>query len=100
MDPARESPASASRTREEERWASYADALPEKNRDYYLGQFRRIDAGKALGLSWNWAAALFTFSWLRSRRMRGYSWAYFFVSAPILLFLLWLTQADRCAAKA
>jgi hypothetical protein len=97
VDPTEEGPANAPRTPGEEKWALYADALPEKHRDYYLRQFKRIDAGKTLGLSWNWAALLFTFNWLRYRRMRGYSWAYLFVSTPVLLFLLWLTGADRCA---
>ena len=88
----------APRTPEEDRWALYADALPERHRDYYLKEFRRVDAGKALGLSWNWAALLFTFSWLRYRRMHRYSRVYLFVSAPVLLFLFWLAHADRCAA--
>ena len=99
MDTTEESPANAPRTPGEEKWALYADALPEKRRDYYLRQFKRIDAGTALVPSWNWAALLFTFNWLRYRRMHGYSWAYLFVSTPVLLFLLWLTRADRCAGE-
>ena len=81
-----------------DKWALYSAALSGRRQDYYLRHFRRIDAGKALGLSWNWAAMFFTFSWLRYRRMYAFSWAYFFVSTPVLFFMLLLFQADICAA--
>ena len=80
-------------------WALYAVALAGPRQDYYLKHFRRIGSGTGLGLSWNWAAMFFTFSWLRYRRMYAYSWVYFFVSTPVLFFMLTQFPVDACAAE-
>ena len=43
---------------------------------------------------------LFTFPWLRYRKMYAYSWAYFFISLPVILLFtaLGAFYADTCAA--
>jgi type IV pilus assembly protein PilA len=48
---------------------------------------------------WSWGACLWTFGWLRARGMNGAAAAYFFVSTPVLLILLFAATADRCAEE-
>jgi len=55
MDQTEQTPADAPHTPEEEKWVRYAAVLPEKRRDDYLREFRRIDAAKGAGPSWNWS---------------------------------------------
>ena len=81
----------------DEDWALYTAALTGPSQDYYLRAFQRIEAGSSLGLSWNWAALLFTFVWLRYRRMYLYSWGYLLVSTPVLLHLFSYIPWDPCA---
>ena len=50
-------------------------------------------------LSWNWGAFFATFAWLRYRGLYGWSWAYLFLSTPILLvYGLLLLNGDSCEA--
>lgn len=60
-------------------------AIVGEGAEYYLPRFRRFASGGLL--SWNWAAFVATFAWLRYRKLRAWSWAYFFVSTPVLLAL-------------
>ena len=86
----------------EGKWDFYAAVLAGPKQDYYLAQFRRIDSGKGTWrswLSWNWGAVLCTFNWLRHRKLRTWSLAYFFVALPAILFAQFIAVAhDRCAA--
>lgn len=84
----------------DDKWTLYAVAVAEPRQDYYLKHFRRIDAGTGWGLSWNWVAMFFTFSWLRHRRMYAHSWVYFFISTPVLLYVSILFSVDPCTADA
>jgi hypothetical protein len=78
------------------KWSAY-ETIVEKRRDYYLARFRRFAQGGSL--SWNWAALFATFAWLRYRKMYGWSWAYFFVSTPVLFTLAFghAVGGDQCA---
>jgi cell division septation protein DedD len=44
--------------------------------DYYLKVFTRFDAADRAGLSWNWAAGLFTLNWLALRKLWGTALTY------------------------
>ena len=59
-----------------DREALYKAVLGPKNQAYYLRHFARFDAAGKAGLSWNWAAATFTFIWFLYRRMWPAALAY------------------------
>ena len=64
-------PASTATTldRSEERatTALYRAAIGPVNADYYLPIFTRFEAANRAGLSWNWAASLYTLNWMAFR---------------------------------
>lgn len=75
-------------------WSQY-EAVVAKRWEYYRPRFERFARGE--WLSWNWAAFGATLAWLRYRRLYGWSWAYFFVSTPFLLAVLFAGFAgDSC----
>ncbi|MDZ7938381.1 MAG: SPOR domain-containing protein [Rhodoferax sp.] len=49
--------------------ALYRAAIGTVNPDYYLPLFTRFETAGRGGLSWNWAAALYTLNWLAFRRL-------------------------------
>lgn len=49
--------------------ALYRAAIGAVNPDYYLPLFTRFETAGRGGLSWNWAAALYTLNWLAFRRL-------------------------------
>jgi cell division septation protein DedD len=51
-------------------------ALGPLETDYYLKVFTRFDAADRAGLSWNWAAGLFTLNWLALRKLWGTALGY------------------------
>ncbi len=63
-------------------WSKY-EAVVAKRWQYYAPRFERFARGQ--WLSWNWAAFVATLAWLRYRKLYAWSWAYFFVSTPLLL---------------
>ncbi|WP_300111493.1 SPOR domain-containing protein [Rhodoferax sp.] len=60
--------------------------------DYYLPIFRLFDASNRSGPSWNWAACLYTLSWLVFRRLRGSAWIYASAVLCCLLILFALSK--------
>lgn len=85
--------------RTEDQWALYSTALAGPAQDYYLSEFKRIEAGRWPWLSFNWAALLCTFGWLRYRRMYAWSWAWLLVSLPVIIMfmIVFVSNADGCA---
>jgi len=63
-------------------WSKY-EAVVAKRWQYYAPRFERFARGE--WLSWNWPAFVATLAWLRYRKLYAWSWAYFFVSTPLLL---------------
>jgi hypothetical protein len=63
-------------------WSKY-EAVVHKRWQYYAPRFEKFARGE--WLSWNWAAFVATLAWLRYRKLYAWSWAYFFVSTPLLL---------------
>ena len=66
----------------EDDWSKY-EAAVHKRWQYYAPRFERF--ARSQWLSWNWAAFVATLAWLRYRKLYAWSWAYFFVSTPLLL---------------
>ena len=79
----------------EDAWSEY-EAVVESRWQYYAPRFERFARGE--WLSWNWAAFLATLAWLRYRKLYAWSWAYFFVSAPLVLAfcLIVVMGGDTC----
>ncbi len=79
----------------EDDWSKY-DAVVAKRWQYYAPRFERFARGQEL--SWNWAAFVATLAWLRYRKLYAWSWAYFFVSAPLVLAfsLIVVLGGDDC----
>lgn len=57
----------------------YRAAIGVRGQGYHLPRFLRFDETGQTGLSWNWAASLFTLNWLVYRKM--WSWALAYVGA-------------------
>lgn len=57
----------------------YRAAIGVRGQGYHLPRFLRFDETGQTGLSWNWAASLFTINWLVYRKM--WSWALAYVGA-------------------
>ncbi len=79
----------------EDDWSKY-EAFVHKRWQYYAPRFERFARGQ--WLSWNWAAFVATLAWLRYRKLYALSWAYFFVSAPLVLAftLMVVLGGDDC----
>jgi hypothetical protein len=78
----------------EDDWSKY-QAVVDKRWQYYAPRFERFARGG--WLSWNWPAFFATFAWLRYRKLYRWSWAYFFVSTPVLLALFFVVLGgDAC----
>lgn len=84
------------------KWDMYAAMLAGPKQLYYLEAFKRIDGSKGTWRAWfslNWGALLFTFHWLRHRKLYAWSWGYFFVSLPVIVLVQFIAaSSDRCAA--
>jgi hypothetical protein len=71
------------------------EAVVHKRWEYYAPRFEKFARGE--WASWNWAAFVATLAWLRYRKLYAWSWAYFFVSTPLLLIVLMVVFAgDSC----
>jgi cell division septation protein DedD len=66
--------------------ALYRAAIGPIHTDYYLPRFARFDSAQRAGLSWNWAAALFTLNWMAYRQLWGAALAY--LGAVVAMALL------------
>jgi hypothetical protein len=68
--------------------ALYRAAIGPINSDYYLPLFTRFEAAGGAGLSWNWAASVYTLNWMIFRRL----WwaALIYVAALLTVLLVWL----------
>ncbi|MFO6420670.1 SPOR domain-containing protein [Hylemonella sp. W303a] len=66
----------------------YRAAIGVRGQGYHLPRFLRFDEAGQTGLSWNWAASLFTFNWLIYRKMWNWALAYVGVlaAAGLLVF--------------
>ncbi|QBK03625.1 DUF2628 domain-containing protein [Hylemonella gracilis] len=66
----------------------YRAAIGVRGQGYHLPRFLRFDETGQAGLSWNWAASLFTFNWLVYRKMWGWALAYVgsLATAGLLVF--------------
>lgn len=66
----------------------YRAAIGVRGQGYHLPRFLRFDEAGQTGLSWNWAASLFTFNWLVYRKMWNWALAYVGVmaTAGLLVF--------------
>jgi type IV pilus assembly protein PilA len=74
-------------------WSQY-EAAVGKNWAHYRPRFERFAKGG--WISWNWAAFFGTFAWLRFRKLHAWSWAYLFLSTPVLLALPAILIGDIC----
>ncbi len=65
----------------------------QKNSDYYLAKWK-VMASSESKISWNWAAFLFTASWLGYRKLYLYAFIYILINiatlVPLLGFILWI----------
>jgi len=88
-------PASTATTldRSEERatTALYRAAIGPVNADYYLPVFTRFEAANRPGLSWNWAASLYTLNWMAFRGLWRAALVYAATmgGVAILVFQFW-----------
>lgn len=58
---------SLDRSKESATTALYRAAIGPVNADYYLPIFTRFEATNRAGVSWNWAASLYTLNWMAFR---------------------------------
>lgn len=67
-------------------------AIGPINPDYYLPRFTRFEAADRAGLSWNWAAGVYTLNWLLFRGLRAAALIYAALMLTATLILLGLAQ--------
>jgi cell division septation protein DedD len=81
---------SLDRSEESATQALYRAVIGPINTDYYLSVFARFDAANRVGLSWNWAASLYTLNWMLFRQLKWAALAYVGAVLATALLLLGL----------
>ncbi len=65
----------------------------QKNADYYIAKWK-VMASSESKISWNWAAFLFTASWMGYRKMYLFAFLYIIINIatliPVVGFILWI----------